>query len=221
MHVHKPHSWQGLGEFLKEYVIIFVGVLTALGAEQGVEWLHWRHEVKEGREALHREMAIAASYLRDRLTVQACLDRQLDRAQAVLDSSAREKPAALALPLLGPGRFTTTAQWDVEQASQTLTHFSRDEMSKLAVWYSQQAAMTGWIEQEEEAWAKLAALNSPQALAPIDLALARQELQRARGLHYLVTLNAKRQLDRATALGVPPDGPQPAYIRSQCGEAKS
>jgi hypothetical protein len=86
MHVHKPHLWHGLGEFLKEYAIIFIGVLTALAAEQGVEWLHWRHEVAEGREALHREMALDASYLRDRLTVQPCLERQLGKAQAVLDS---------------------------------------------------------------------------------------------------------------------------------------
>ena len=43
MDIHKPKPWHGVREFLKEYVIIVVGVLTALGAEQGVEWLHWRH----------------------------------------------------------------------------------------------------------------------------------------------------------------------------------
>jgi hypothetical protein len=41
--IHKPKPWHGVREFLKEYVIIVIGVLTALGAEQGVEWLHWRH----------------------------------------------------------------------------------------------------------------------------------------------------------------------------------
>jgi hypothetical protein len=29
-------------EFIKEYSIIFIGVLTALAAEQAVEWLHWQ-----------------------------------------------------------------------------------------------------------------------------------------------------------------------------------
>ena len=43
MDLHKPKPWHNVREFLKEYVIIVVGVLTALGAEQGVEWLHWRH----------------------------------------------------------------------------------------------------------------------------------------------------------------------------------
>ena len=43
MDIHKPKPWHGWREFLKEYVIIVVGVLTALAAEQAVEWLHWRH----------------------------------------------------------------------------------------------------------------------------------------------------------------------------------
>jgi hypothetical protein len=218
MEIHKPKRWHGFREFLKEYLIIFVGVLTALAAEQGVEWLHWRHEVKEGRAALHREMAFDSSYFRDRITVRACLDRQLDKVQAALDSAAGGRPAALALPLLGPGRLTVTSQWAVEQASQIMTHFPREEMSSLSLWYDQTTAMKAWIEQEEEAWAKLAALDSPQAFAPIDLALARQQLQRARYLHLLMTTNAQRQLDRAEALGVAPDRPLATYVRGQCEE---
>ena len=42
MDIHKPKPWHSFREFLKEYLIIVVGVLTALGAEQAVEWLHWR-----------------------------------------------------------------------------------------------------------------------------------------------------------------------------------
>ena len=57
MDIHKPKPWHGVREFLKEYVIIVVGVLTALGAEQTVEWLHRREEVSQARAALHREIA--------------------------------------------------------------------------------------------------------------------------------------------------------------------
>jgi hypothetical protein len=217
MDIHKPKPWHGPREFLKEYAIIFIGVLTALGAEQGVEWLHWRHEVKEGREALHREMALDAGYFRDRIAVRPCLDRQLDKVMAALDSAGPGKPVPLAAPLIGPGHLMVTSQWTVEQASQTLTHFPRSEMSKLGLWYEQTIAMKVWDSQEEEAWAKLAALNSPQAFAPADLALARQELQRARYLQYLVTLNAERQLDRAKELGVEPAAQVASYVQAQCG----
>jgi hypothetical protein len=37
MDIHKPKPWHGVREFLKEYVIIVVGVLTALaGASRGM-----------------------------------------------------------------------------------------------------------------------------------------------------------------------------------------
>jgi hypothetical protein len=55
MDIHKPKPWRGVREFLKEYVIVVVGVLTALGAEQLAEAFHWRHEVEIEREALLRE----------------------------------------------------------------------------------------------------------------------------------------------------------------------
>jgi hypothetical protein len=47
MDIHKPKPWHGVREFLKEYLIIVVGVLTALAAEQAVEWLHHRHQIED------------------------------------------------------------------------------------------------------------------------------------------------------------------------------
>jgi hypothetical protein len=38
MDIHKPKPWHGVREFLKEYLIVVGGLLTALAAEQGVEW---------------------------------------------------------------------------------------------------------------------------------------------------------------------------------------
>jgi hypothetical protein len=54
---HKPKSWHGPGEFFREYLIIVVGVLTALGGEQAVEWMHRQNELAETREALREEIA--------------------------------------------------------------------------------------------------------------------------------------------------------------------
>jgi plasmid stability protein len=55
IHLPKPfHNWR---EFLKEYGIIVLGVLTALGLEQAIEAIHHHSEVQEAREALNREMA--------------------------------------------------------------------------------------------------------------------------------------------------------------------
>lgn len=52
MDVHKPKPWHNWREFLAEIATIVIGVLIALGAEQAVEWLHWRREVEAERGSL-------------------------------------------------------------------------------------------------------------------------------------------------------------------------
>lgn len=68
MEIHKPKPGHGWREFLKEYGIIVLGVLTALGAEQTVAGLHARTEVAETREALRAEISQDAA---EALIVQA------------------------------------------------------------------------------------------------------------------------------------------------------
>ena len=60
MDIHKPkaaHSWR---EFLIEIGTIICGILIALGLEQVVESVHRGSEVREAREALHKELSINA-----------------------------------------------------------------------------------------------------------------------------------------------------------------
>ncbi len=72
MDIHKPKPWHGLREFLKEYVIIVVGVLTALGAEQTVELIHTAYKTTEAETAVREEFARNVALIQDRLDVSAC-----------------------------------------------------------------------------------------------------------------------------------------------------
>ena len=56
MDIHKPKPWHGIREFLKEYVIIVVGVLTALAGEQVVEQLHRNEEARLAERAMRLEL---------------------------------------------------------------------------------------------------------------------------------------------------------------------
>jgi hypothetical protein len=218
MDIHKPkpvHSWR---EFAKEVGIIVLGVLIALAAEQLVEMLRWRGAVSAGREALHREIAFDDGYFRDRLTTATCMDRRLAAITALIAAAANGKPpAGLGEPsFMGPGRLTLVAEWNAEQASQTLTHFPRGELSKLGAWYDQLQTMRGWIEQEEVAWAQLGTLTLKGPLGAQDVALLRQDLQTARYLEFLMVLNASRELDRGRELGVTPDPPRRSFVDPIC-----
>ena len=84
MDVHKPkpvHTWR---EFLKEYAIIVLGVITALAAEQAVEWLHWRHEVELGRNAIAGEITAHNEWYRFRVAIAPCIERRMDETGAIL-----------------------------------------------------------------------------------------------------------------------------------------
>src|SRR5256714_8671194 len=59
-----PHSSRA---FLREYVIIVIGVLTALGAEQSVGWLHRYQTRRHLEEDLRQEMRMNDGLLRDDL----------------------------------------------------------------------------------------------------------------------------------------------------------
>jgi hypothetical protein len=90
MDIHKPKPWHGVREFLKEYLIIVIGVLTALAAEQGVEWLHWRHEVRATEESLLPEVQRNLLDLSERVVVRPCLaQRIVELRDALLQSDGR------------------------------------------------------------------------------------------------------------------------------------
>ena len=91
MDIHKPKPWHNVREFLKEYAIIVVGVLTALAAEQAVEWLHWQHEV---------EVAVAAAEFPGEENPTAC---QAQAARRRRRPARPARPAPVTTRLAGSG----------------------------------------------------------------------------------------------------------------------
>src|SRR5437899_1413377 len=91
MEIHKPKPWHGAREFLKEYVIIVVGVLTALGAEQSVEALHERGLAREARAAIDAEMQDNVNRIAFRQEQQSCIDTRLKAITSLLADWAAGK----------------------------------------------------------------------------------------------------------------------------------
>jgi hypothetical protein len=117
MDLHKPKPWHNVREFLKEYAIIVVGVLTALGAEQVVEIVHRHDAVAEARRALNAEVTFDLAVF-DLTAFQVdCMDARLDELERWLHSWETGKP----LPISGalPTPRTTnvrTSVWRVASA---------------------------------------------------------------------------------------------------------
>jgi hypothetical protein len=170
MDTHKPKPWRGWREFLKEYVIVVVGVLTALGAEQTVEWVHLNERVGQARERLVSE--VQHQYLVDGefLAVQPCLERQLDRIeQAVLASGPILSPlpintntqAHISFVYHAPSRSWTDSAWQSAIAEGLTSRFSPTERRMLPIHYSQMGRMRALADQEVAAGGQLLALSKP------------------------------------------------------------
>ncbi len=133
MDIHKAKPWHGLREFLKEYVIIVVGVLTALGAEQAVEWLHWRHEMHVAREALAFDFRRVIGFAAREDAASPCLAVRLGQLSAALDQAQATKR----LPPVGYGGSPLFPPWSLRSwtgltTGQALAHMSNHDQLSIA-----------------------------------------------------------------------------------------
>jgi hypothetical protein len=130
MDIHKPQPWRGVREFLKEYAIIVVGVLTALGAEQTVEALHWRHKVAEAEQAMRLELLdddLPQAFTR--LAVSACVDGDLNAVEEALDAGrSRAEVSGLAHRVRLPIRTWDMEAWRAALAGDVASHMTSERM---------------------------------------------------------------------------------------------
>src|SRR6185503_13856129 len=157
--IHKPkpvHNWR---EFLKEYAIIVLGVMTALAAEQVVEWFHWRSQVEGARKVIATETTNnLVGAIRRMRTVQ-CTEQRLDTLAKILDDASRSG----SLPPVGyigqpPRHRWPTGAWDSVVVSQTATHFPREQLAALGGLYKIVQRIEEYGVPETEDWSDLYAM---------------------------------------------------------------
>jgi hypothetical protein len=143
LEIHKPKPWHGWREFLKEYLIIVVGVLTALAAEQAVEWVHTRFELAEARDALHAELAADVASLSFAVQEDRCWLRAMDLYEAWARGGPKPQPITNAIGF--PGLNTTV--WDEVKAGAVL-HMPLEERLAYARFYANGANQLGLVAQD-------------------------------------------------------------------------
>ena len=89
-----PHGWRALAW---EVVVVVVGVLIALGAQQLAENLSWRDKVAVQREALDADIAAGIGSIALRQVWQPCLDRRTEEIEQLLSARAQGR----SIPVVG------------------------------------------------------------------------------------------------------------------------
>ena len=167
MDIHKPKPWHGVREFMKEYVIIVVGVLTALGAEAVVQNLHDRRLSAEAREAVRSELNVDITNLSRRLAEEGCIGRRLDEVSALLDRADAGAPFIAPRNVSGPqnGIFYTQ-RWQAATAGGRTSLLSSDEQRAFGRVYAQLELLEADKETERRDWRRLNALPWLRRLTP-------------------------------------------------------
>jgi hypothetical protein len=205
MEVHKPkpiHNWR---EFLKEYAIIVIGVLTALGAEQGAEWWHWSRQYEQARGSLATELANNAARGAYRLAHFNCTEARLDRAAAILDEASRTG----VLPQVGNIGFSLpfdwpSGAWDSVVGAQVAPYFPREQLAGLGLLYQQIRRENEFDRQEQLVGAELNAMVGPgRRFDPVLDAALHAALSKARMLNSQIAMAGGIIERRTFALDLP------------------
>ena len=221
MEIQKTKPWRRWRDFLREYLIIVVGVLTALGAQQLVERMSWAERTAETRAHLRAELHSVANEAAARLAFQGCTNDQLDQLeQALVESGdAWEAPhvyTALGLKAVigGPKGLWESQAWLNAQADGTANHLPQDELLAFGLAYEHIARAKALSDQEES---DMAFLSSLAAVRRLDIGSRAQYLQllyRVRRNGLFITNEALIIRDRVRELKAMP-GRLEEYSRSE------
>ncbi len=189
MEVHKPKPWHGLREFLKEYLIIVIGVLTALAAEQGVEWLRWHSDVAEARRALVDEVGANAVLSAQGAEESRCL---LSRLGEFTTWANGGRPPTVPLEAVRLNAPSSTI-WNATQAAQTVGHMPVKERLAFARYYAE-------VVNQQSVFQSLRAAHVELWRDSDDGQLTPDEARRVRG--DVRALSIWVNVRRTTALGL-------------------
>ena len=205
MEIHKPKPWHNWREFLKEYAIIVLGVLTALAGEQAVEKLHDRARASEARASIHSEIADNLARMNLRQAQEACMAKRLDEIDGLIANYAQgiAPPATVwvGMPftyLMHDSKYKAAVQ------TGAVSLFDDAEQAAYADLYAVFTVYWGEGQNEWRVWDDLRALEKrPPWSATLDWQL-RSAMQHARTVRFDIALGRQVATADAAAIGVAP-----------------
>ena len=203
--VEKPkpeRNWRG---YLKEYAIIVVGVLTALGAQQAVETLHDRQRAAQARDSIRSEIVRNLSYMNARKRVEACIGKKLDEVDGLIAASAAGKlppdPIWIGLPL---GLLMLDGKYKAAVQSGSVSLLPTTEQGFYSGLYSEFETYWQQATLEYAAWSDLRVLEKHPPPSPILDWQLRSAMQKARSARWGLSVLRDIAMRDGAAIGIKP-----------------
>jgi len=209
MRVKLPKPLHGWREFAGEVGVIVLGVLIALIAQQLVQQWQWRQETSATRDALRREAADNLDAALQRSQQQPCVEQRLKEIATIFAAHKAGEAINLRRSVGRPvSYYGRTETWQVEVASQSLSHMPLDEKLAFAKAFGNYENLNSVLRLEQDFWLRLNVLNAPDQLEPGDWPPLRQAYAQA------LSLSARLKIITADILGSVTLGQRPAQFGS-------
>jgi type II secretory pathway pseudopilin PulG len=182
MRFRLPKALHGWREFLKEYVIVVLGVLTALALGELVDSFHDRRLAREAQKAINQELQTDLDRVAYRARQQSCNVKRLDEIQALLASWQDDSAFPAGWHVGFPGDVGLVDQrWQANLASGRFSQQSPDEQSDQASLYTLIHVIDMVENREIQHWSQLRAIElGSQSLSMASKPMIAEALANAR-----------------------------------------
>jgi hypothetical protein len=208
MHFHLPKPLHGWRQLAGEVGIIVVGVLIALAAEQLVEMLHWRQQVKQAQEQFRDELTAITVEAYVQVAIEQCVSEDLDQIQTRLNRPSikwtgmgGDAQSVIRVPFRPPAvRWNIIAEgWNNAVATGVVNHLPYRQARTLSQAYAEAKQLVDHERAESEAAAKLSPLSADRSLSP------QTQIEMLQTVNELQRINYEIQSDSMFILGQVPD----------------
>lgn len=191
----------GWRAFAGEVGVVVLGVLLALGAQQIVEDIQMRSEVREFRRTIDHEIALNLFTYEVRDRQVRCVSQRIAELRSWLDKARAGSPVP---PIHAGGPFILTqyrSAWDNRDA-QVFNHLPSDVRQKYAEFYDELGNNSAQLQQESDYWRQLWPYVEPGPISLQDRRIIRTTLALVDNRNRDVQANFEVSRKIAWAVGI-------------------
>lgn len=197
--------WTRWRNFFEEIVIIVIGVLIALGADNIVNGYRDSAASEEARTTIRDELAEDLGRMEQRDATRDCVEQRLDRLADYLDRAEAGEPLPrlhwIGRPQIWP---MLDSRWLATASAGKASLLSSREQGNYGAIYANIRDFQNNQTTEQLAWAQLRQLADHAQLGPQQIAALRDALQTARYTAWLSHITVWQVTQDAAALGIRP-----------------
>jgi ribosome modulation factor len=199
----KPlHGWR---QFWGEVGIIVLGVLIALSAQQIVETLSQRSQIRQLRSALDKEIGYGLLSYQFRVSQDRCLYARLEELERWLEGWRAGKPQAMVGPIGGPRSGPARTSVWASRDPAVMAHMPLDAKLDYSAIYDEFANLEVQRLDERMTWLEIAQFDRARLLDNAAMMRLQGLIFRARWRAANITENTKYILEVAEMMGIAPD----------------